>query len=163
MRILGIDPSGNFTEGKGTTGLCFKNTEGNTPCYLTDIKAKNFNERTEYWNDIIKEIDKIYVDVIVCEDYFLYNNKTMKASAQSNSILETPRLLGAIEIVCKQRRVKLVFQRASIKTRWTDDILVNMGILERRGKLLYYNGTMTNDHQRDALRHVLHYEKYGGK
>lgn len=160
MKILAIDPSGNFKEGKGTSGVC--DMENGEAKHLTEIKALDFSSDVAYWNRHVELIKMILPDQVVIEGYRLYNHRGMAASSQANSELETPQLIGAIKLRCYQLQIPLHVQFASeVKSRWSDDVLVNTGTLERRGNRLYFNDKMTNDHQRDALRHALHFWRYG--
>lgn len=160
MIILAIDPSGNFKEGKGTSGLCLlKDKEIDT---LWDIQARDYVKDVAYWHDHIYNIEKFHPDFVVIEGYRLYNHRGMAAASQANSELETSQLIGAIKLKCYEYSIPLHIQFASeVKSRWSDDVLVNTGTLERRGNRLYFNDRMTNDHQRDALRHALHFWRYG--
>lgn len=159
MIIVVIDPSGNFKEGKGTTGMCV--LDNGTPLFLEDIKASDFSSAEEYWNGIINKIRQYEPDQLVFEGYRLYNNKKIAASAQANSELETPQLIGAIKLYCHIKSIPYHIQFATeVKTRWSDHVLVKKGIIESRNGRFYFNGEMTNDHKRDALRHGLHYWRY---
>lgn len=160
MKILAIDPSGEFTKGKGTTGFCLYDTSTNE-FKLYDIHAKDYESRASYFYGVCTTATTKGVKTIVVEDYFLYNNAKISANSQTNSLLETPRLLGALEYEAHNTYKDIVFQRANIKTRFTDKILVDMGLLEKRGNKYYANEKPTNDHQRDALRHALYYVKFG--
>lgn len=162
MKILAIDPSGEFTKGKGTTGFCLYDVEKGS-FELFEIKANDYESRASYFYGICMTATTKGVKTIIVEDYFLYNNAKISANSQTNSLLETPRLLGALEYEAHNTYTDIVFQRANIKTRFTDEILVKMGLLEKRGNKYYANGKPTNDHQRDALRHALYYVKFGKK
>ncbi len=162
MVIIGVDPSGNFNEGKGITGIVKYYTETKTTI-LYDVKAEDYKTRAEYWEAVVQQVFSVPVSVVVCEEYFLYNNKTISAQSQSNSVLETPRLIGVLEYEAHKRDIPFVLQRANIKTRWADDVLITMGILNRKNGRMYYLNESTNDHKRDALRHALHFERYGSK
>ena len=47
--ILAIDPSGNFEEGKGTTGLCLFNCIDNCVQNIKNISANNYTTKEDYW------------------------------------------------------------------------------------------------------------------
>lgn len=161
MKILVLDPSGNFKEGKGTTGYCTM-IDGE-PMFLGHIKSTEFDSAESYWNGVVGEIRTGHeLDAVVMEGYRLYNHKGMAASTQANSELETPQLIGAIKLSCYQRGIPCHIQFAhEVKTRWSDDVLVNTGVLERKsGNRLYFDGKPTNNHQRDALRHAMHWWRY---
>ena len=160
MVVLGVDPSGNFDEGKGITGFCRYDVE-NESIQLWDIKAKDFKRRVDYWNAVRLDVLNAEPNVVVVEDYILYNNKNIRAATQTNSQLETPRLLGLLEFFIKTNDITLVFQKALTKKRFDDNILVNLGYLIKDGSRYKFQGKVTNDHERDSLRHVLYYLKYG--
>lgn len=160
MRILSFDPSGNYgKEGMGTTGYAFM--KDGIPEYLGEIKASNYESEVEYWaahDDLILEN---LPDTIVCEGYRLYNHKGKSASMQANSELQTSQLIGAIKLVAYRMNIPIEIQYASeIKTRWSEDVLVRLGILEQKGNRYYFNGELTSTHKRDALKHALHYSRY---
>lgn len=159
VKVLAIDVSGNFKEGKGTSGLCFM--EDGEPIRLDEIKATDFDRAEKYWQEHVLNIIKSNPDVVVMEGYRLYNHKGMAASTQANSELETPQLIGVIKYVCHERNIPLVIQFASeIKSRWSEDVLVSSGILAKTSSMYYFNGKRTSTHKRDALKHALHYWRY---
>lgn len=160
MRILAIDVSGNFKEGKGTSGFCFM--ENGEPKELFELKASNFSSAENYWLQHLNIIKKYSPDTIVLEGYRLYNHKGMKASSQSNSELETVQLIGAIKVHAKLIAVPVDVQFATeVKSRWSEKVLVAKEILEKKsGNRYYFKNKVTNNHQRDALKHALHYWRY---
>jgi hypothetical protein len=159
MKLLALDISGNFKEGKGTTGLCMM-MDGE-PKWLDDIKADDFSSAEEYWADHEELIQTECPDHIVIEGYKLYNHKGMAAKTQANSDLETPQLLGFLKMVCYRMSIPYTIQYASdVKTRWSEDVLVRLGILEQKGNKYYFNGKSTVTHHRDALKHALHWDRY---
>ena len=162
MRILALDVSGNFEEGKGTTGIAL--IEDGKIIELNEIKAKDYESAEEYWNFHLNYIHQVPHDYLVIEGYRLYNHAGNKASTQAQSILETPQLIGVIRHYCYIHMKSLAIQYASeVKTRWAEKILVAKGYLEQKGNRYYWNGKPTNQHQRDALKHALHFERYGKK
>jgi hypothetical protein len=151
--FIAIDPSGNFNEGKGITGYAiFKD---NILTEIGDIRSENYNNQMDYWKDIL-ELTKLK-DFVVCESYKLQPTKSM---AQSWSTLETPQLIGALRYYCWQYNTPIIFQDPSSKVRFSDEILIKLGTLERKNKLYLWQGLKTNDHMRDAMRHGLYYLKY---
>lgn len=161
MRILSLDISGNFHEGKGTTGVCKLYGVKTDNIYLGEIKAEDYRTQVQYWRAHETLIHSIKPDYLVVEGYKLYNHKGKSASMQSNSNLETPQLLGAIKMMAHRMGIPLTIQYASdIKTRWSEDVLVRLGYLEKKGKYYYHNGKLTSTHKRDALKHALHFERY---
>lgn len=159
MKVLSFDPSGNYNEGKGTSGYAIS-LDGNLPHKLGDIKAIDFSSKERYWFEHGLLIEEVKPDVVVIESYRLFGHK---AKEQSGSSLETAQLIGYMEIVAWMDNIKVILQDPSTKTRHKDDILVKTGVIEKRGNKYFYKGEMTNLHQRDALRHNLYYSKYGKK
>lgn len=167
MNILALDISGNHIsqkEGSGTTGFAYAVTEGF--CSLGEIKASAFDSLERYWDEIINfstslkeySIDDIEWDHVVIEGYRLYNHKGSSASMQTNSTLQTSQLLGALRLALWQANIPYSIQYASeVKTRWSDAILIANGFLEEGNK---FKGKSTNSHKRDALRHLVHFQKY---
>lgn len=100
----------------------------------------------------------IIPDVVVIEDYKLFGHKSKQ---QIGSSLETPQLIGYLEMVCWKHNIPVVYQSPSSKGRHADDVLVKTGVLEKRGNKHYFDGKPTNLHQRDSLRHYLFFKKYG--
>lgn len=156
--ILGIDPSGNKSEGSGCTGLALIETKTKT-IVLSDVRAADYETQWDYWNAIVEAIQKFpqtYLFVVI-EDFRL---DPTRALAQSHSTMETPKLIGVLQYLLGYNGIPYMLQQASqVKTRWSDEILLKTGILTTGGgerKRWYLNGTMTNDHQRDALRHAWH-------
>lgn len=156
MKILAFDPSGNWREGEGTTGWAWFVDRKLTA--FENIKSVNYDCPESYWDEHVQLIRDLQPDVVVYETYKLQAGKAMQ---QSWSELETPQLIGIIRHECWIHDIPRYGQDPMIKKRFNDDILVQLGIAERRGKLLYINGERTNDHMRDAIRHGLYFIKYG--
>lgn len=158
--VLSLDVSGNFKEGKGTTGYC-ELVEGE-PKYLGELKAEDYISAEAYWQAHLNLISEFAPDVLVMEGYRLYNHKGQAASKQANSELETPQLIGVIKVLAFQNKIPLHIQFAhEVKSRWSEKVLVAKGILEERNGRYYFDGLQsTNDHKRDALKHALHYWRY---
>lgn len=173
--VIGVDPSGNFYEGKGTTGIAVYDIKADKIIHVDYVSAKFATTQVEYWESVIDMLEGLLCkygerkSVLAVEDYLLYANT---ARAQINSTFETPQLIGVIKFyfnnICP-----VLFRNANIaKTRWTDDILVRKKYLLVDKKLGYYilgdNGKMTQviEHSRDAVRHAIHCGKFeikGGK
>jgi hypothetical protein len=163
MKVIAFDISGNFKEGKGTTGICHM-YDGEVQ-WLDDIKASDYESAEAYWAEHEDCIQQECPDHIVIEGYRLYNHKGMSASTQANSDLETPQLLGFLKMVCYRMNIPYTIQYAAdVKTRWSEDVLVRLGYLTHElkgGKNFYYfNGKSAISHHRDSLKHALHYWRY---
>ena len=120
-QILALDPSGNFKEGKGTTGFCLLDTRTKTAT-VWEIKATDYKSTEEYWTAItdcvadVRQHNKSLV--VVIEDYMLYESK---AQNQINSLLETPRLIGILQWYCYNNKIPYYLEFASaVKNRWTN-------------------------------------------
>lgn len=164
MKLLALDPSGNHgKEGMGTTGIAIM-VDGVVK-ELTELKASDFESEVEYWAAHEDYIQQEWPDHVRFEGYKLYNHKGMSASTQANSELQTPQLIGVLKLVCHRFNIPYSFKFASdVKTRWSENVLVHLGILEHQVKgnknYYYWNGKLTSTHQRDSLKHALHYWRY---
>ena len=175
MLVIAIDPSGNFTEGKGTTGICFGRDPGEVIGF-TRVCAEDFKTVHGYYGAVLLTIQDIMKEhaeqgnvEFVIEDYRLYNHKGMSASTQANSLLETPRLIGILEWELQGKgKFPITKHMASdVKTRWSDSVLVHLDDMMKTGTR-YKIRTTTGYHpcvihERDALRHFKHYCKYTNK
>ena len=169
MYVLALDPSGNYDEGKGTTGWVF--SENGKITKTGSLSANYYCSATDYWNAHLNLISSIRKDrrinnksfIIVIEDYLLYSQK---AHEQINSRMETSKLIGIIQHYCANHEIPYHMQLAAeVKKRWANDILLKTGVLERSGRGLKLTGTATyiNRHQIDALRHCLHFNTFKNK
>ena len=157
-RILAIDPSGNWEEGKGVTGAVLMQVNDDMTydvIEVGEIRAGAFNNKLDYWSDHLKLLKPKYADHVIMEDYRLYNHPGMSAATQSGSLMETPRLLGLLEHTCHILKIPYTMQMASQQKPWSDSILVELGLLERVGKRYYLKDKPVNDHQRSAFKHFL--------
>jgi len=154
---LALDPSGNFSkrEGDGTTGWAI--FEDGKLKDFGDVKAADYTKIEEYWEAVSDLID-LSINITVCESYRLFAGK---ASAQSNSMMETPQLIGYLRMHCYKWEIPIVFQDPKDKLRVTDPILVRQGVFELKARKHYCMGRPTNLHMRDAIRHGLYFLKYG--
>ena len=173
--VIGVDPSGNFYEGKGTTGIAVYDIKTDRILHVNYVSAKFSCTQVEYWGTVIGTLEELVIRygrkrcVLAVEDYLLYANT---AKSQINSTFETPQLIGVIKFFFKDICPVLFRNANTAKTRWTDDILVRKKYLLVDKKLGYYiindDGVMTQviEHSRDAVRHALYCGKFeikGGK
>lgn len=164
MKLLSLDPSGNWgREGMGITGVTIM-VDGEVK-ELTEIRAKDYSSEVEYWAAHEDYIQREFPDHVRFEGYKLYNHKGMAAKTQANSELQTSQLIGVLKLVCHRLNIPYSVKFASdVKTRWSEDVLVRLGILthERKGNKdwYYWNGKLTSTHKRDSLKHALHYNRY---
>lgn len=161
-RILAIDPSGSYAEGKGTTGWVLMNDDEYLATTGT-IAATDYSCAEEYWNAHLQLIDFNYQKhgddmIVVIEDYRLYRDRALN---QSNSLMETCRLLGLIQWYCWRNQIPITTQLAAdVKTRWSDELLIREHILYKDGNYFYHTDSgfnLTTPHIRDAFRHATHY------
>lgn len=160
--IFALDPSGNWNEGKGTTGWVLMDWNENL-LERGYIAAIDYRCPEEYWDahlDLIYKYNNKYRGnlIIVMEEYVLYRDRSMD---QTNSKMETCRLLGLLQWQCWKLQQPYSMQlAASVKQRWADDLLLREGILERRDNKLIHrksNKSVSLIHTRDAFRHAMHY------
>jgi len=158
MNILALDISGNHKsekEGSGTTGVAYI-YDGEIS--IIDIRASSYDSIERYWNRIVDLACEEDWDHVVIEGYRLYNHAGMGARTQANSTMQTSQLLGALRLALWRIGNPYTLQYANeVKTRWSDAILIRKGYLEEGNK---FKGKATNDHKRDALRHLVHYMEY---
>lgn len=158
-KILAFDPSGNFEEGRGTTGWSYF-VDGKLKDF-GDIKASSHDSAEAYWDShlaLINDVTSTLLQAVVCESF---NLQPSKAKQQSWSALETPQLIGLMRHHCWSNGMHMVLQKPMIKQRFTDVVLEKTGVVEKRGELYYINGRLTNLHMRDSIRHGLYYMRYG--
>lgn len=158
--ILSFDPSGNFYEGKGITGWCLFDSQTNKIAKFGYISAQMYKNQIAYWDAHITLVDSFsgyYPDVVI-EDFLIYGNR---ADSLINSRIETAQLIGVIKYECYKRGIQTEVQTAQmVKRRWTDEILIKKGYLNRKGRRLYVGTTAVSDHVRDSIRHAVHYATF---
>jgi len=158
--VFAIDPSGNYgyREGFGITGWAmFSNGK------LTDVGkvcSEEFKYQENYWQDVAEEMLTVLPKIVVCESFRLFAHKAMQ---QSGSSMDTPQLIGYLRMCLWDRGIPIVFQDPVNKLRFSDEVMVQMGIIEKKGRSHYFKGNILTIHERDAIRHGLYYIKYGKK
>lgn len=164
--VLAFDPSGNFHEGKGTTGWVLADIQKpDTDIIIKSgtLFAGDYRNMMEYFKAHIDLLEKIYANYgipqmgykpwgdklhVVIEDYRLYGSK---AHTQINSNLETSQLIGLLKYWCYMHGVKYKMQMASeVKHRWSNDVLAHRKIKLPQSR-----------HAKDAVRHAMHYISFG--
>ena len=164
---MGIDPSGAFREGKGTTGWCVLDNRTNKLLRVGTISAKNYSSDVEYWEAHLQRIEWVHKHykslAISIEDYILYKSSAM---AQVNSQLETVQLIGIIKHFCYYNDLEVFIRPAvAVKKRWSDDILLFKGIITKIGERYAMpdsNQTIC-EHERDSIRHAVHFNIFENK
>lgn len=121
-----------------------------------DIRADKFDTKLEYWAAHSKLVNLAY-DIIIIEDYRLYNHAGASASMQSYSQMETPRLIGVLEYLAWLHNRKVIFQMANQMKAFDEEVLIKRNLLRKQGKRYYYNGSniVLNGHKRSAFKHFL--------
>lgn len=161
MVTLAIDPSGNFIEGKGHTGIAsMKNGNWDTVS-VSSINAKDYETRFKYWTAVKKVIQNYILEgeqlQVVIENYVVRAN-----GFTTGKMPETAMLIGVLVYFCEMHNIPVYFQSpATAKTRFKDELIPtyvpNMKVVGNK----YYLGTkLTNDHERDALKHLLYFKRY---
>ena len=162
MRILTFDPSGNHKEGHGVTG--FAMFEDDRLLDFGRIESEKFKTTEAYWNTHLDTILTFAPELVVYETYKLQPKKAMQ---QSWSELETPQLIGAIRLYCFNKQIATYGQDPSIKTRFSDATLEDLGYATakygKRYNTMYMLDRQCVDHERDAVRHGLYFWKYNRK
>jgi competence protein ComGF len=155
IKVLSLDPSGNYNEGSGTTGWAV--FEDETLTEFGTISATDFSTVEGYWSEHENLIVMKQPKIVVCEDYRLFAHK---AKVQTNSQMETPQLIGYLRMTCWKRAIKIVFQQPAKKVRFPENVLIKMGFIEKRKNCYYCMGKPTNIHIRDAIRHGAYFNRY---
>ncbi len=131
--VLSLDPSGNFKDGKGKTGLVVARTSdtGYAILYKDTIDAKDFDTRLEFWAAHLDAMDQ-NLDAVIIEDFMLYPH-----IKQGFSYMETPRLLGVMEMHAHMLDIPVVFQRAVDVSGLKEEVLVEQRHTRKKeGKIL---------------------------
>ena len=158
MKYIFIDPSGSYTEGKGHTGVAVMEDEDWSTLKVYSVAAKDYSTRSAYWGTIINFIRKNYNATIIIESFAIRNNGFLMGKMP-----ETIRFIGAMEYTMDLYSIKYIFQTPTqAKSRFKDEDLVKyIPDFERRDNGRWYlNDKLTNDHIRDALKHLLYFHKY---
>ena len=167
--ILAIDPSGNFEEGKGTTGMCLFDSDKNRIVAVKNLSASDYKTKEDYWQAHVNSINKIISNpkfprvVIVIEDFMLDPKRALQ---QSHSRMETPKLIGIIQLHCTNNSIAYAMQRPTdVKTRWADYILeYKKYILKHKNTyVLPGSNKSISRHCKDAIRHAVHYSLFKNK
>ena len=162
MITIAIDPSGNFEDGKGHTGIAsMSNSDWNTVC-TKSVNAKDYDDRYSYWTAVKQIIQDIYASgeklQVVMESYVTRMN-----GFTVGKMPETAMLIGVLVYFCEQCNIPYYFQNPSqAKTRFKDELLPKyIPNLELRDNHRHYlNGKVINDHERDAIKHLLFFKRY---
>lgn len=166
MIVLAIDPSGSFKHGSGTTGWCVIEMETNRIISLGNIKAKDFKTREEYFNQHKTILKSHTFDVLVIENFILYQST---ASSLFNQELETSELIGFICGMAEELSKKIVRQNAQVIKTVLKKNNILLSLANQKGEQLelrsnkadrvqwYYNQKRISNHIVDSLRHGFYY------
>lgn len=164
--IIGIDPSGNWEEGKGITGLAVFDKREDRIVATAYVQAKLYKTQIEYWEanvQVIKMLAKMYKShILSIEDYLLYISK---AKTQINSKMETPQLIGVLKYLFHKDFDIYIRPACAVKRRWSDEILLKRNYLYKDRKGYYFlsedkEKCYVIEHCRDAIRHAIHCAKF---
>ena len=158
VKIISVDPSGAFNEGKGVTGILVLDKDAEIEHHEFTM-AKEYNGQLNYWQGVIDNLAAVYSwnpgAVLSIEDYVLYGDSAM---AQVNSEMETSKLIGALCMWAYNEKIPIYTRNAAlVKKRWSNKILEHKGYITKNGnKYTDRRGVWINRHVIDALRHALH-------
>lgn len=113
-----------------------------------------------YWYAHIKLLNRLCTKqtILVIEDYLLYGSKR---DNQINSRMETPKLIGALQLHCYRNHIHYILQPASeVKNRWTDKILDHKGYFCIVGSGTKIGDKYISKHTKDAIRHAVHFNTF---
>lgn len=156
--VIGVDPSGSYNEGKGTTGVYVLNEYG-VPVQHFPVFAQDYTSQLAYWKAVIDAIQTMLIKypgaALSVEDYVLYASA---AKAQINSEMETSKLIGALTMFAYEFGTHIFIRNASqVMSRWSNEILIHEGLITQKGRVFYdLEGNPINHHCLDALRHAVH-------
>lgn len=162
MLTIAIDPSGNYEDGKGHTGIAF--IEGNAwdTVKTKSINAKDYDSRHAYWSAVKKVIQDVGLEgvkaQVVIEAYVTRMN-----GFTIGKMPETAMLIGVLVYFCEMYNIPYYLQNASqAKARFKDNLLPDYvpGLEVNDSGRYYLKGKLTNDHERDALKHLVYFKRY---
>ena len=158
-----VDPSGSFNEGKGHTGIAVIENEDWSSLTITSIAAKDFKDRHSYWKRVLYSILRISYKTlepvtVIIESFMIRNQGFL-----TGKMPETIQFIGMLSWELENAHIPYYFQTSTqAKSRFKDESLSRyIPNFEKRDNGRYYlNGKQTNDHIRDALKHLLYFLKY---
>ena len=158
-----VDPSGSFNEGKGHTGIAVIENENWDSLTISSVAAKDFKDRHSYWKSILDSIIHIAQDTsepvtVIIESFMIRNQGFL-----TGKMPETIQFIGMLSWELENANIKYYFQTPTqAKARFKDESLSRYipNFEMRANGRYYFNGRQTNDHVRDALKHLLYFLKY---
>lgn len=162
--VIGIDPSGAFHEGKGTTGIAVYDRQKDKIVHITTLCASDYDCLEAYFvahRSLIKRLQHGYRNIAVSvEDFLVYGTH---ATTFTNSHMETCQLLGYLKTTLYTEGIKYYLRPASIvKKRWANNVLEHKGYVRRVGASCFHEcvkGALAT-HMLDAIRHAVHCGKF---
>lgn len=159
--ILGVDPSGSYHEGAGTTGFALYDSEEDKILWVNQLRAHDFENEFAYYKahfDFIYKTYEAYGCLVSIEDYILYSGA--RQVAQTWSHMETVLLIGFMKVNLYYADIPFNMRTASVAKRvWSEEKLINKGYitLRMRGKSKwYYLGDQhLLTHHCDAIKHAI--------
>lgn len=165
--VIGVDPSGAFYEGKGTTGLAVYDRDDDRIVQVLTVSASKYNCLEKYLLANLTAILTLYKEyskhanvVVSIEDFLVY---ATHAASFTNSKMETCQLIGLLRCELYKQKIKFYMRPAStVKQRWAENILVTKGYITKRGASYYWNDRERPlaTHERDAMKHAIHCGKF---
>ena len=159
--VIGIDPSGAYQEGKGTTGFAVYDRLRDRPVFLGSVYAGDYNSMEAYFKavaDTMLELRTVYGlhTVVSIDDFLVYAQNAMTFTY---SKMETCQLLGYLKMVLYKYEIPMYIRPAVlVKKRWSNDVLAHRGYIKPNGKS-WIGPTKPDNllpHELDALRHAIH-------
>ena len=143
------------------------NCKNNCIEQLADIHASAFDSKEAYWQAhtayIQYVLNNLANTIVVIEDFTLDPRRAMQ---QAHSKMETPKLIGILQLYCKQNNIPYKMQRAvEVKKRWADHILEYKKYIVKKKRMHYLpEGTRPiSRHCKDAIRHAVHFATFYNK
>lgn len=160
--VIGIDPSGAFNEGKGTTGIAVYDKQEDKFTDVLAVCAADCSSIEQYFWDNWIAITELYNRyrlfgcVVSVEDFLVY---ATHAATFTNSRMETCQLLGFLKAMLYNTGIKYYMRPASaVKKRWANTILAHNGYIKMVGASCFHplvDGPLAT-HMLDAMRHAVH-------
>lgn len=152
--IVAIDPSGNFENGQGGTGVAYySETPSGKTFFHETVWAKNYVSKAEYYKAIENCIESFVLTIsqdqtlVVIEDFRIQAGNAKKTS---NQTMETSELIGRLESKLDDMGVKHKRQQNVVKSRWPNQLLI-----KELTEMGFDTPKFKSPHERDATRHLL--------
>ena len=161
---IGVDPSGAFNEGKGTTGIAVYDKKEDKIVYIDSVCADHYAKFASFFYETYTKLyglAKHYEAPIMIEDFVVY---ATHATTFTNSKMETCQLLGYLKTMCFTDNIRYMLEPASaVKTRWSNSVLVHKHYVDCIGASCFHpliEGRALMTHELDAIRHAVNGGKY---